>query len=78
MSKYYRITSFTPYCAEERIDYIITDDERELHHFAQECCEENAAEWYDEYVDMDEEDYYSECRYIVEEIDYYTWKEEVQ
>lgn len=78
MSKYYRTTSYTPYCGEERYDYIVTDSERELHYFAQTCCEENAYEWYDEEYVEDEEEYFSECGYRIEEIDYQTWKEEVQ
>jgi hypothetical protein len=78
MSKYYRITSYTPYCGEERYDYIVTDSERELHYFAQDCCESNAYEWYDEEYVEDEEEYFGECGYKVEEIDYQTWKEEVQ
>lgn len=79
--KYYRIISETPYCGEDRTDYFATNNEKELHRYAQECCECNAAEWYDEDTcqmdDMNEEDYYNECNYYIEEIDYETWKEEM-
>ena len=78
MSKYYRIISYTPYCGEEKYDYIATNDEKELYHFAQECCEENACEWYDEEYYEDEEEYFGECGYRIEEIDYKTWSEEVK
>lgn len=78
MMKYWRVTSFTPYCGEERDDYIATNDEKELHEFAEECAAENGLEWYDEQVDMDEEEYYDQCTYEIEEIDYNTWSREVR
>ena len=77
--KYYEIESYTPYCGEESYDYFATDNEKELHKFAQRCCEENALEWIDdEYLNPeDEEAYFAECGYNIKEIDYLTWKEEM-
>ena len=76
--KYYRIISETPYCGEDRADYFATDNEKELYEYAEECCYNNAIEWYDEEdCDMNEEEYFAECDYYIEEIDYKTWKEEM-
>ena len=43
--KYYRVTAYTMYCGEEMTDYIATEDPEGLRQFAQNLCEDNAAEW---------------------------------
>lgn len=81
--KYYRITSYTPFCGEETYDYYQAPEVEDIscvYEFAAECCNNNAMEWYDEILeemyDMSEEDYLDNCGYKVEEIDKETFDEE--
>lgn len=78
MTKYYRITASTPYCGEHLDDYIVTDDENELRHFAENVRGECALEWapdfneyeaydYDSYEDF-QDAYWAECTVRWEEI----------
>ncbi len=86
--KYYRVTALTPYVGEETIDYIATESNKELAHFADELCADNAAEWapcFDEYAEEGyesaeawEEDYYSGCYVRIEELTEEEYKEETK
>lgn len=58
--KYYRVTAYTMYVGEESTDYIATDSEEKLCEFAQNLCEDNAAEWEPSWVDYEEEGFESE------------------
>ena len=73
--RYWRITSYTPFCGEECIDYYSGTDENAMHKFAEECAGENAMEWWDEEC-MDEDEYYAGCGYRFEEISCRTYREE--
>jgi hypothetical protein len=86
--KYYRVTAYTPYCGEEMIDYIATDNEKKLMDFADELTYENAIQWepcwdrYDEegYNSEGEfqEAYYDHCGARIEEITEAEYKEETK
>lgn len=86
--KYYRVTAYTMYCGEEMTDYIATEDEEELKAFAQNLCEDNAAEWEPGWGDYEEEgfdteeewqeEYYGTCGARIEEITEAEYKEETK
>ena len=72
MTKFYRVTCYTPFIGEENDYYIATDLHDELIAFADDCAYENALEWCDDQTleenDMTEDDYYAECGYRIREI----------
>ena len=70
--RYYRITCHTPYVGEDNDYYVGVRDRAELEAAIEECLYENANEWYDEEIRVDypdEDEYYAECYYELEEID---------
>lgn len=80
VTRYWRITAYTPFCGEDKIAYYSGTDEAKMHKFAEEVTEDNAAEWWDSSIEedygMDEAEYLGECGYGFEEISYETFREE--
>ena len=76
IERYWRITSCTPFCGEERIDYYSGTDTNAMHKFAEECTEENSMEWFDSHNIDDEEEYYANCGYYFKEISHETFCKE--
>lgn len=78
--RFWRITSYTPFCSEERIDYYTGTDENAMHKFAEECAQDNAYEWSDasiyENYDITEDEYLADSDYRFEEISYEAFREE--
>ena len=80
VKRFWRITSYTPFVGEERVDYYAGRSEEKMLEFAQECCDENIMEWNDasiyEAYDMNEDEYLGGSGFIVEEISYEEFREE--
>lgn len=76
VKRYWHITSYTPFCGEEKIAYYSGTSEDKMHKFAQEVAEDNANDWWDDNCGMDEDEYLEECGYGFEEISYETFREE--
>lgn len=73
--KYYEVEAYTPYCGEQRFDYLAVSDDCDFHQvelWADDVCDDNAHEWWDwesaEDYSYEYDDYRADCGWDLREI----------
>ena len=75
MAKYYKVTTYTPYCGENIDHYLRIEDDEHIEYYEEtiwDWADEDAYEWWDEQAkedyDNDFGEYHACCGYIIEEV----------
>lgn len=70
--RYWRVTAQTMLCGMDRIEVFEAETEEEAERIAARITDENASEWWDpddvDFIDLDEDDWFAEVGYDLEEI----------